>query len=135
MDLPTIVNEIVNHITTIDWSKSYQDESVSLFETTIRYLGGILSAYDLASGPLPNIVSNANNVPKLLDQARNLANNLSFAFNTPTGIPKNNLILSSRSSSDTTNGLATIGSLGKLRLLVSDSTADRSSTSPRMDST
>lgn len=52
MDLPDIYNVILAHIPTIDWSVSYEDEQVSLFETTIRYLGGILSAYDLLSGPL-----------------------------------------------------------------------------------
>lgn len=35
-----IVNQIVNYIPTIDFSKSYQNNPVSLFETTMRYLGG-----------------------------------------------------------------------------------------------
>ena len=35
-----IVNQILGHIATIDFSTSYQNESVSLFETTIRYMGG-----------------------------------------------------------------------------------------------
>ena len=35
-----IVNEILAHISTIDFTHSYQNETVSLFETTIRYLGG-----------------------------------------------------------------------------------------------
>lgn len=41
-----------------------------------------------------------------------MANNLSFAFETPTGIPSNNLILRNRSNDGSaTNGLATIGTL------------------------
>ena len=48
----------------------------------------------------------------LLNQAQNLANNLSYAFETPTGIPHNNLIFSNRSDDGSgTNGLATIGTL------------------------
>lgn len=48
----------------------------------------------------------------LLSQAKNLANNLSYAFNTPTGIPYNNLNFGTHSTDgSTTNGLATIGSL------------------------
>lgn len=65
MDLPDVVNVIVvrlsrliplltngqywlvwkKHIDTVDYSKT--DSGVSLFETTIRYLGGMLSGYDL----------------------------------------------------------------------------------------
>lgn len=48
----------------------------------------------------------------VLQQAVNLANNLSYAFDTPTGIPSNNLYFNNRSTDGaTTNGLATIGSL------------------------
>jgi mannosyl-oligosaccharide alpha-1,2-mannosidase len=114
MEIPSIVNEIVSYVPTIDWSVSADNELVSLFETTIRYLGGLLSAHDLLTGPLSNVVSNKNkkNVPILLDQAVNLANNLSYAFETPTGIPSNNLYFNNRSTDgSTTNGLATIGTL------------------------
>lgn len=48
----------------------------------------------------------------LLEQAVNLANNMSYAFDTPSGIPYNNLIFSDRSNDgSTTNGLATTGTL------------------------
>lgn len=122
----TIVNEILNHVPTIDWSVSYQDEAVSLFETTIRYLAGMLSAYDLLTGPLSNLAVNKANVPKLLEQAVNLANNLSYAFDTPTGIPSNNLFFGNRSTDNsTTNGLATIGSLVLEWTHLSDLTGDK----------
>ena len=112
MEIPYIVNEIIRYIPTIDWSKSYQNEQVSLFETTIRYIGGLLSGYDLLSGPLAHLANNPDNIPSLLEQAQNLANNLSFAFDTPTGIPSNNLYLKHhRTDGSDTNGLATIGTL------------------------
>jgi hypothetical protein len=53
-----VVNDILDYVPTIDWSVSYQDSRVSLFETTIRYMGGLLSAYDLLQGPLNYIVRN-----------------------------------------------------------------------------
>ncbi len=114
MEIPSIVNQIVCYIPTIDWSASATSDSVSLFETTIRYMGGLLSGYDLLSGPLAHLASaeNKRNIPMLLEQAKNLANNMSYAFETPTGIPNNNLYLNTRSTDgSTTNGLATIGTL------------------------
>lgn len=48
----------------------------------------------------------------VLTQAERLANNLAFAFNTPTGIPSNNLYFNPQGTDNsTTNGLATIGTL------------------------
>jgi mannosyl-oligosaccharide alpha-1,2-mannosidase len=50
------VNDILTHIKQIDWNDPKQSDEdppnnpspyVSLFETTIRYLGGMLSGYDL----------------------------------------------------------------------------------------
>ncbi len=41
MQIPEIVDTILEYIPTIDFDKT--DDEVSLFETTIRYLGGMLS--------------------------------------------------------------------------------------------
>lgn len=123
----TIVNQILDHVPTIDWSVSYEDEAVSLFETTIRYLGGLLSGYDLLSGPLSGLADDKSKVASLLDQAQNLANNLSFAFDTPTGIPHNNIYVGNRSNDgDDTNGLATLGTLILEWQRLSDITGDSS---------
>lgn len=46
----------LDFITRIDFTKA--TDSVSLFETTIRYLGGLLSGYDLLTGPYADMVSN-----------------------------------------------------------------------------
>ncbi|QIW95080.1 hypothetical protein AMS68_000598 [Peltaster fructicola] len=107
-----VVDEILGHIPNINWTVSYEDESVSLFETTIRYIGGLLSGFDLLSGPSHELCDDTEKLSGILQQAVNLANNLSFAFETSTGIPYNNLFVSNRSNDgSTTNGLATIGSL------------------------
>ena len=44
MQLPDIVNTILDYIPTIDFD--HTSDEVSLFETTIRYMGGILSGKD-----------------------------------------------------------------------------------------
>jgi mannosyl-oligosaccharide alpha-1,2-mannosidase len=70
------------------------------------------TGYDLLKGPLSNLASNATAVDQILKQSERLANNLAFAFDTPTGIPSNNLYFSPQGTDgSTTNGLATIGTL------------------------
>jgi len=105
----TTVNQILEHIPTIDWAVT--NDSVSLFETTIRYLGGMLSGYDLLKGPLAHLADNAANVEALLTQSINLANNLSFAFETPTGLPWNILYFANRTNGAGLGGPATLGTL------------------------
>lgn len=60
----------------IDFTRS-EDEFVNVFETTIRFLGGLLSAYDLSEG----------SHPLLLDKARELGEILYSAFDTPNRMP------------------------------------------------
>lgn len=50
--------------------------SVSVFETNIRVVGGLLSAYDLTRNKM------------FLKKARDIADRLLPAFNTPSGYPK-----------------------------------------------
>lgn len=50
--------------------------SVSVFETNIRVVGGLLSAYDLTENKM------------FLKKARDIADRLLPAFNTPSGYPK-----------------------------------------------
>ena len=64
----------VNALAKVDFSRSSMD-SISVFETTIRYLGGFLSAYDLSGNSL------------LLDKAVQLGEMLYIAFDTPNRMP------------------------------------------------
>ena len=43
MQIPSIVDTIVEWIPSIDFDNSKDDSSISLFETTIRFVGGLLS--------------------------------------------------------------------------------------------
>lgn len=61
---------------------------------------------------MANLNSNDTATDLVLKQAERLANNLAFAFDTPTGIPSNNLIFNPQETDgSTTNGIATIGTL------------------------
>ena len=125
MESQPIVDDILTYITTIDYTTTTTE--VSLFETTIRYLAGMLSGYDLLKGPLSNSTTNVSLVDNLLTQSKNLADSLSFAFDTPSGVPSNNLnFVSHTTDGSTTNGLATIGTLCLEWQRLSDLTGDPS---------
>lgn len=109
MQQKDIVNQIIDYIPTINYFQTPTE--VSLFETTIRYLGGMLAGYDFLSGPLADLADNKTNVDALLTQSQNLANALSYAFDTPSGVPYNNLDFTNRSNDGGVNGLATVGTL------------------------
>lgn len=61
-----------------------QDQDVNTFETTIRMLGGLLSAHYL-SQILPDIASRRDYV--YLEKAKDLAERLLSAYSSPSGIP------------------------------------------------
>lgn len=66
--------EAVGAAVTIDFTKS-QHEEVNVFETTIRYLGGFLAAYDQSGDP------------RLLRKANEVGEMLMKAFDTPNRMP------------------------------------------------
>ncbi|KAJ3023919.1 Mannosyl-oligosaccharide 1,2-alpha-mannosidase IB [Thoreauomyces humboldtii] len=80
------------------------DTSVSLFETNIRVMGGLLSAWELDGDK------------RFLDLAEDLAERFNHAFDTPSGLPINSLNLKTRKSEPSNDavqmaGLAEIGTL------------------------
>ena len=72
---------------------------------------GLLSAYDLLKEAAPFFGLDEAAIAPLLNQSRSLADQLKFAFNTPTGIPHNDIYINQTWSQLETNGLATTGSL------------------------
>ncbi|KAI5922420.1 glycoside hydrolase family 47 protein [Camillea tinctor] len=125
-----VVNQIVDHIRTIQFNQTAQGaEQVSLFETTIRYLGGMVSAYDFMTSSAMSYGDAQTDAAVILEQAINLADLLSVAFDTPSGVPINNLIFNGPAGpvvddTQTTNGLATIGTLVLEWTRLSDITGD-----------
>nr|POE93302.1 mannosyl-oligosaccharide alpha-1,2-mannosidase 1b [Quercus suber] len=113
-----IVNIILEHITKVDFTKNQSPTpvSTSLFETNIRYIGGMLSSYDLLKGPFAHLASSRDNVDALLKQATSLADTLKFAFDTPTGIPVNLLYIDNQTFVNVAPYYAGLAELGTLQL-------------------
>jgi mannosyl-oligosaccharide alpha-1,2-mannosidase len=76
MGLKNDFKEAVDFVAGIDFRSTFRS-SIPLFETVIRYLGGLIAAYDL-SGRTEKV---------LLDKAVELADNLMGAFDTPNRMP------------------------------------------------
>ncbi|PHH80546.1 hypothetical protein CDD80_1058 [Ophiocordyceps camponoti-rufipedis] len=109
-----IVNQMLRLIARIDFTTTKAPhDRVSLFETNIRYLGGLIAGYDLLTGPMKNPQIDRSLVAGLLRQAETLANVLSFAFDTPSGVPDPGLYLNPtrRLSGSQDNNLAEAGTL------------------------
>ncbi|KAI9809828.1 MAG: hypothetical protein M1825_000261 [Sarcosagium campestre] len=75
--------------TSLDWK---QDHDVSTFETTIRMLGGLLSAHYLSTtfpdlAPVSDDDVGADGEDLYLEKATDLADRLLGAFESPSGIP------------------------------------------------
>lgn len=72
-------------------------------------------------------MNDTSKIEPLLEQAKNLADNLKFTFDTPTGIPDNSLFLAPpRIGNSTSNGVATTGTLILEWQRLSDLTGDPS---------
>ena len=74
MDFKDEFGKAVDHVSTLNFTIS-TDEELNVFETNIRYLGGMLSAFDLSGYPV------------LLRKAIELGDVLLLAFNTLNGMP------------------------------------------------
>ncbi|KAF5646148.1 class I alpha-mannosidase 1B [Fusarium sp. NRRL 52700] len=89
MEDSEIVDKILRQIMLTDFTKTVvPDQPISLFETTIRYLG----AYDLLSGSHKHLATDIYLRKNLLKTAVILADKLSIAFDTPSGIPDDEII-------------------------------------------
>ncbi|KAA1129581.1 hypothetical protein PGTUg99_030524 [Puccinia graminis f. sp. tritici] len=83
MNLTLEYNYARTHVKAIDWAHTIDKDplisnhpKISFFETVIRYLGGLLSAYDLSGDKL------------MLQRAEDLAEWLLPAFGTSSGVPE-----------------------------------------------
>ncbi|KAH7096529.1 seven-hairpin glycosidase [Auriculariales sp. MPI-PUGE-AT-0066] len=90
-----------NHTINVDFSSSKTGGTVSVFETTIRYLGGLLSAYEL-TGKTDTV---------LLDKAKQLGDKLAFAWVGSNVLPYPALNFSSNSASASNTNIAEAGTL------------------------
>ncbi|KAJ6547673.1 seven-hairpin glycosidase [Mycena capillaripes] len=101
MGLDDFFAEAVNFTSVIDFSQSQTSDTVSVFETTIRYLGGLLSAYELSD----------QQYPALLDKARELGDKLAYAWVGDSDIPFGFLDFSTNTPVQDTSNIAEAGTL------------------------
>ncbi|KAG6885423.1 hypothetical protein C0993_001939 [Termitomyces sp. T159_Od127] len=90
MGLNDSFKEAVAHVSSVDFSTSHTDDTVSVFETTIRYLGGMLSAYELSNYQYPVLLEKAQLLGDKLIKAWSGGSDipwsrLDFASNEPVG--------------------------------------------------
>jgi hypothetical protein len=91
---------------------------VNLFETTIRILGGLLSAYHLGVGEEGINLTHKGPKPVVyLETARNLADRLLSAFtSSPTPIPFSDVVLRDSSANPAPGGLSSTSEVSTLQL-------------------
>jgi mannosyl-oligosaccharide alpha-1,2-mannosidase len=97
---------------------------VNLFETTIRVLGGLLSAYHLSGGDHPGagdsgvpVTYKKANPERLLEVSKDLANRLLLAFtSSPTAIPLSDVILRDHTAHAAPDGLSSTSEASTLQL-------------------
>ncbi|XP_055806632.1 mannosyl-oligosaccharide 1,2-alpha-mannosidase MNS3 isoform X2 [Solanum dulcamara] len=91
---------------------------VNLFETTIRVLGGLLSAYHLSGGDQGRIPEQKWPNPSIyLENARNLADRLLTAFTaSPSDIPYSDVVLREKSAHPAPDGLSSTAEVATVQL-------------------
>lgn len=86
MNLTEVVVKQLSFISTVDFTTT-SSGPVEIFDTNIRYLGGLLSSYDLLkSGLFSTAGYDEGDIDALLAQAVSLANKIAYGFNTPSGL-------------------------------------------------
>lgn len=90
---------------------------INLFETTIRVLGGLLSAYHLSSGASSASTQTGPRPNVYLENARLLADRLLSAFtSSPTAIPFSDVVLHDSSAHPAPGGLSSTSEVSTLQL-------------------
>jgi mannosyl-oligosaccharide alpha-1,2-mannosidase len=70
MGLDDLFAQAIKAVSAVDFTKSKTSDLTSVFESTIRHVGGALSAYELSGCKYPVLV----------EKARQLADQLAFAW-------------------------------------------------------
>ncbi|KAH7916693.1 glycoside hydrolase family 47 protein [Hygrophoropsis aurantiaca] len=99
MGLTDWFEEAVNHTASTDFTKT--NNTVNLFETTIRYIAGFVSAYELSD----------QKYPVLIQKAQELADHMAYAWVGNNPIPYNVIDFSKNASVPGSTGIAAAGSL------------------------
>ncbi|KAI0716519.1 glycoside hydrolase family 47 protein [Earliella scabrosa] len=101
MDEQELVKEAVDHMSTVDFTVSHTSDTVSIFETTIRFLGGLLSAYELTG----------EKFPALLEQAETLAQKMTIGWSRGNVVPFGHVNFNNSRPNIGTSNIAEAGTL------------------------
>ncbi|TBU25617.1 glycoside hydrolase family 47 protein [Dichomitus squalens] len=96
-----IFEEAVNHTATVDFTIDHSNSTASVFESTIRYVGGMLSAYELTN----------KKYPVLVKQAQTLADKLSAAWSLGNVVPYGEVDVNTSTPAIATSNIAEAGTL------------------------
>ncbi|TFK22434.1 seven-hairpin glycosidase [Coprinopsis marcescibilis] len=80
MGLTDLFEEAVEFSSKIDFTQSKIPDKVSVFETTIRFLGGLLSAYEMSDGKYPALIERATELTDKMAYAWIGDNNIPHGF-------------------------------------------------------
>lgn len=117
MGLDDVVSEAGSWIEKHLPEKIAQKGQVNLFETTIRVLGGLLSAYHLSGGESGNPTNKGPNPIIYLENARALADRLLTAFtSSPTAIPFSDVVLRDPSAHNAPDGVSSTSEVSTVQL-------------------
>ncbi|KAF7763520.1 CAZyme family GH47 [Agaricus bisporus var. burnettii] len=101
MDLDEEFSEAVDFTSGIDFTRSKTPDTVSVFESTIRYVGGLLSAYELSD----------RTFPVLLRKAKELADKLAFAWVEDNDVPFGHIDFNTNTPAVENTNIAEAGTL------------------------
>ncbi|GAB4829358.1 Mannosyl-oligosaccharide 1,2-alpha-mannosidase mns3 [Ancistrocladus abbreviatus] len=120
MGVDDVVSEAGSWIETHLVERIGKKGQVNLFETTIRILGGLLSAYHLSGGAGAGGIAPIHVGPKpsvYLDAAKSLADRLLSAFtSSPTPIPFSDVVLHDNSAHPAPDGLSSTSEVSTVQL-------------------
>ncbi|KAJ7213897.1 glycoside hydrolase family 47 protein [Mycena pura] len=101
MGLNDDFNSTLDFISKVDFNTSPVPGTVSVFETTIRWVGGLLSAYELSN----------KQHPILLEKAKEVADKMAFAWIGDNAIPFGHIDFSDNSPDEDITNIAEAGTL------------------------
>ncbi|CAK7350221.1 unnamed protein product [Dovyalis caffra] len=118
MGADEVISEAGSWIETHLSDRISRNGQVNLFETTIRVLGGLLSAYHLSGGEQWTNMTHKGPKPIVyLETARNLADRLLLAFtSSPTSIPFSDVVLHDPSAHRAPDGLSSTAEVSTVQL-------------------
>ncbi|KAF8194774.1 glycoside hydrolase family 47 protein [Mycena galopus ATCC 62051] len=101
MGLDELFLEAVNYTSTVDFSAPPVPQIISVFETNIRWVGGLISAYELSGSKYPILIT----------KAKEVADKLAFAWVGDNAMPFNSMDFTTNQPEIGTTNIAQVGTI------------------------